>query len=450
MTLVDLITGLQLKLIKSKFKKMYRDAQFDMASIDKAVGELAIKRLKMSDLAKHSGTKRIGASVIATELYDSGGHSPILFNFVRSLEKDMSVQCLFTQLSGSKQNAPLRHRQLDDLAIVGGVDYQRMQFLKNANDIFQSVVDGGSNIVFIFTHPHDMLAAAVVALLKKHTDIKVVYYNHADHLPNLAMSQADLVINFREPAIYITQHLRKLHKTTKLPLQSLAKTDTHYLSKVEQQQLRLKLGILKEEEFTLSGFDSHKIFSDDNYEYLYLIKSLLVKRPKLKHLLISNLNSEQIDIVENIFADKPEVRSRFLLQDMMPNFNELFQSCDLFIDSFPQGSALTHIDMMRNRKPTVVKKCVENGLYSFEEYLPANYPYAFETPEEMQKGIEYLLNHPSEALKVVEENYQHYLFYNEFSVVKQIYLDLVNDTENFKSWIVPILKKGTVSIGHLS
>ena len=450
MAIVDIIVGAKLKIIKRKFKKLYNENQFDMSTIDQAIGRLAIKLFKNDTYKKHcSSGKSPAVTILATELYDTGGHSPILLNLAHSLHDSVRVQCLFTQLSGSKENAPLRFETLEQSAFIDGVTYKRMNFLEHVNKVYRSIAESDSDTIFVFSHPHDFLSVAVLALVKEYTDIKVIYYNHADHLPSLAMSYSDLVINFRHSAIYITQHLRKITSTTKLPLQSLEKSKTVYLSDLEKSNLKLELGIAKDEKFTLSGFDSHKIYSDSASQYLYFIKSLLVNNKDIKHLLISNLSEKQIDILDRVFEGEDEARSRFLLKNMVPDFDGLFQTCDLFIDSFPLGSALTHIDMMRNKKPTVVKINTENALYSFEDYLPKDYKYAFSNLDDMRIGIERLLDDPAEAQKIVEENYQHYLNTNEYSVVKNRYLDLI-DEERYQDWVEPIIEKGSIKIGDLS
>ncbi|WP_221075309.1 hypothetical protein [Agarivorans aestuarii] len=446
--LIDLITGFQLKLIKKKLKFFRSNKKFDLSPIDNVLEKLAVKRLKETDVLSEGRVKNSGSvAILATEIYDRGGHSPILVNLARSLKDDFSVHCFFTHLSKSKEQAPFRQKELDEVASVDGVNYERMKFTDNINSLYGKIYNSCCDTVFVFTHSDDLLASSVIALLKR--DRKIIFYNHADHSPNLAMSQSDLILNFRIPAVYITQHFCNITKTTKIPLQSIAKNNTTYIDEVQQQDVRSQLGVKAGEKLTLSGFDNHKIFSDDSNQYLYLIKSLLVRNSNLKHLLISNLTDKQLEVLNEVFVDEPEARSRFLLKSMVNEFDDLFQSCDLFIDSFPLGSALTHIDMMRNRKPTVIKKSTKNSLYSFEEYLPDNYRYAFDTIDEMLIGVEFLLNNPGEVSKVVEENYQHYLENNEFSVVKEIYLNLVRDTDGFKSWVVPRLTEGSVPIEGL-
>ena len=43
--------------------------------------------------------------------------------------------------------------------------------------------------------------------------------------------------------------------------------------------------------------------------------------------------------------------------------------CDFYVDSFPQGSALTLIDCIQMKKPVVIKINKQNKFKSFEENL---------------------------------------------------------------------------------
>jgi hypothetical protein len=450
MLLFEPVEAFHIKRIKREYKKLLSQNVFDLSSIDLKIAARVVNLgVNVTSQSYQSNDLKRGVVVLATELYDTGGHTPVMNKFIDSIVDDYSVSLLLSRLHNSRVCAPLRHRDLEEKIFVGGVNDSRWHFKKNVSKLYRKIVETNASKVVVFTHPHDFLAVAVLALVKKHTSINVIFYNHADHLPSLAISLSDLVVNCRHSGVYITQYLRKISRTVKLPLQSLAKDETVYLTCDQQLSLRRGLGVQDDEQLTLSGFDGHKIFSDSHDQYLKLIKTLLMKRPNLKHVLISNLNEEQLSKIEQVFLDAPEARSRFLLKGMVSQFNELFQSCDLFIDSFPLGSALTHIDMMRNKKPTVVKINTENALYSFEDYLPKDYKYAFSNLDDMGRGIERLLDEPAEAQRVVEENYQHYLNTNEYSVVKKRYLDLLSD-DSYKDCVEPIIEKGSIQIGCLS
>jgi len=91
------------------------------------------------------------------------------------------------------------------------------------------------------------------------------------------------------------------------------------------------------------------------------------------------------------------------------NYELAFKCADLFIDSFPMSSALAFIDLMRLKVPYVVKINTENAALSFHEYQAPDFPYMYETVEQMYAGIEELLADETKRLAMVEKNYRHYL-----------------------------------------
>ena len=146
----------------------------------------------------------------------------------------------------------------------------------------------------------------------------------------------------------------------------------------------------------------------------------------LKHLAISNLSDEQKSIVDDIFKNNPEEKKRLIFHKMTPDYEILFQSADLFIDSFPVSSAMTQIDLMGMKVPTVVKINSQNPTWTFHEYMPPNYPYMFEAVEDMKNGIINLLKDEKKRKELSQSNYQFWLNTYEGDVVKEKYLRIIN------------------------
>ena len=95
-----------------------------------------------------------------------------------------------------------------------------------------------------------------------------------------------------------------------------------------------------------------------------------------------------------------------------PEFEKFIQISDLYIDSFPQGTALTLIDCIKHKKPVVIKINEKDPIRSFEEYLYPNYEYAFKTSKGMFNGISKLANDKNEYEKT-SENVWHF-FKNKY------------------------------------
>lgn len=97
-------------------------------------------------------------------------------------------------------------------------------------------------------------------------------------------------------------------------------------------------------------------------------------RQNVRAIILSNFNSEQTELIENIFSDS-SARERLVLSPLSTTYELSFICADVFLDSFPVSAALTMVDLMRLRVPAVVKINRKNILWSFHEYQRPDYPY---------------------------------------------------------------------------
>lgn len=175
----------------------------------------------------------------------------------------------------------------------------------------------------------------------------------------------------------------------------------------------------------MSGASSYKFFDENGSEYFEMIKRLLQKEPLLKHIVISEFNSEQKAVIDRIFALNAEAKKRLIFVPYRPDFDILFQCADVFIDSFPVSSALTQIDLMRNKIASVVKINRDKPEFSFHEYQMPDYPYMFEDVKDMEKAICELLYDENKRKEIIEKNYRYWLSTYESSVVRDKYVEII-------------------------
>ena len=395
--------------------------------VDEVADELYKKYSKQFSKSEANNTK---IAFVASEIYEIGGHTKCLINFIKSFYQDYSMILFLTKLKNTvettyKANIP----QLKELLNIDGIDVE----LKNKNceelviNLYNKIVSQCSGIIFSYIHPDDIVASIVFSILKKHSKVKIIFFNHVDHLPVVGIKFCDLIIDARPSGQDVNIKIRNYKNSHIIPLQSKKQEETMYYSEVEIHNCRKNLGINDGDFFTLTGCANYKIFDQNGSSYLKMIKKLLIEESKLKHIIMTKLSPDQQDIFDQEFLDREDLLERVKVIDMVSDFDIFFQSCDLFIDSFPQGSALTHIDMMRNKKPTVIKIDRQDPFKSFEFYLPKNYEYAYEDIEDMKEGILKLLYSDDLRKKVSKELYEHYLQNYEFEIVKQQYLKLIEN-----------------------
>jgi hypothetical protein len=114
------------------------------------------------------------------------------------------------------------------------------------------------------------------------------------------------------------------------------------------------------------------------------------------------------------------------------------------------SSALTQVDMMRNKRPTVVKINRESALLSFHEYMPKDYPYMFDNVEDMESGILKLLYDKTEQQKFIDMLYNHYLMTFESDIVKEKYIKLIDNCDNLEQFYEKLNKNTYYNLGEIN
>jgi len=395
-------------------EKVQNNKSFDTHSLDKEISLLAPQ---LEYKRKKTNSQRV--AFIATELYNMGGHTKCLRDFQKAVSESFE-ECLFlVNLSASWKNAFQEMQHIKKYSKIDGIEQNYLLFNKSITTLFDKIIQFNPKALIVFIHPDDILGTAVLYLIKKYTDIRILYCPHASHFPNLGISFADLVLEALPVSAYITQKFRKINKT--LISRSLISKSIEENPSFTKEQIaakRKELGIKDGYKCTMSGASSYKFFEQNTSEYFETIKTLLERNPKLQHIVISHFKNEETAVINEIFK-KSETRNRLLIVPFSNEYELMFASSDVFIDSFPIGSALTQIDLMRLKVPSVVKINTENALWSFHEYMPQDYMYMFENAKDLILGVEKLLSDKEECKRISEANYKHYLKYFEGNAVKR-------------------------------
>jgi hypothetical protein len=423
------ITNSKIHSLQDKFNKL---GSFDTREIDR---EIAAYTYKLFDnkvtVQEYVNENRI--AILATELYDSGGHTECLKSTVMNLSNDYEITTFLSKKNISYNLAPNKIQVIEKYSKIDGIDFLDFNFSKNLLIMFKKITGFAPRVIFIYMHMNDFFNTALIAMIKKYTKTKIIYFDHGSHFAALGFGFADLVLEGLPAAFYITKKYRCVDKCNVIGLFSDKAENIKYFSDEEIKNKKTELGIKEGNYLTLSGAIGYKLFDKNKSPYFEMIKKILEREKKLQHVLITSLSDSEKNIIENIFLNS-ESRSRLIFIPVTNDYEILFQSCDVFIDSFPISSALTQIDLMKFKKPTVVKINKENALWSFHEYMPKNYPYMFENVEDMENGIFKLLYDKNEREKIIKMNYKHFLTTFEGNVVKQKYVDFIENSDNLEQF----------------
>ena len=399
-----------------------KNKNFNVRSFDEKIANLLTASSNNRPKLKPS---RI--AYLATVCYDIGGHTKCIKNLAKSLNGYYEQRLFLTQKSETEISATNTIKIISQFMSIDGIDALLFpKFEEKVKNFADRIIDFSPKTLLVYIHPDDVFGVAVMALLKKTTDIKIVFFNHASHYPCLGMSFSDDILEAIPTTEKVTQKQRGLKNTKIIGIQSLAKNETIYYSKYELTELKEKLGIPVDNLLTMSGGSAYKFFDNDKTsEYFNFIRHLLTKDQNIFHVIISHFNNKQKAVIENIFSLVPNIRKRLIIIPYNTNFDKYFQMADVFIDSFPVSSALTQIDLMRNKVATVVKINHKVPCFSFHEYQMPNYPYMFEKVEDMENAILELLHNEQKRNVIIQKNYNFWLKTYESDIFRDKIIQLI-------------------------
>lgn len=370
---------------------------------------------------------------LATELYDTGGHTECIKNVMTLLFGAYPITLFLTRMSDTHVQAPHKMRFIQSVAKVDGVNYRGFFFSHMLFSMYSKIIESEPKVLFVFLHMDDVFGAALLALLRQRTDIKIVYFNHGSHYPALGMSMADLILEGMPSTHYATKHFRGIDKCHVVGLPTAVVESEFFVDDIKRASIRHLWQCSSDDLVSLTGCNASKLFEGDSSHYFEMVKRLLACEVRLKHVVMSSLSSSQRAIVDRIFHDAPDLFARLVFTGFRHDYEVYFQSCDVFIDSFPVSSALTYIDLMRNRVPFVAKINSDNSLFSFHEYLDPAYPYMHEDISCMESSVLLLLKDAALRKAVAESNYLYFQSVYGERVSRKRYVDIIERCDDLHS-----------------
>lgn len=421
---------------KSELAQLINDIQvnksFDVRELDQRAAALSLK----SCAVKPSQTERQNRIVfLASELYTSGGHTKCLQEYLNLLKEEYAQTLFLTRYTSTKiSNQPALDAIAENAAIYGK-ELNPITWKQDITNLYNAICRISPKVIFVFIHPDDVYGAMLLALLKKKTNIGILYYPHASHYPNVGMSFADLSLHNLSVTAWITREKRKFPRTHLFGMISKKLEDFPVFTHTQITERKRMLGIKDGEICVMSGGSAYKFFdSQDSSVFFQTVKNIMEARQNIRVIILSNFNSEQTNLIENIFSGS-STRKRLVLSPLSTTYELSFSCADVFLDSFPISAALTMVDLMRLRVPAVVKINRTNILWSFHEYQRPDYPYMFEKTEDFIKGAFRLIDSESERKRVAEMNYNFYMSKYEGNVCRKRLSRLISNYKTLDQYI---------------
>lgn len=332
--------------------------------------DLILKKEKLSlktvDVSKYP--KKI--LILNSEIYDTGGHTELALRFAEVFHDKYPIYFYITNVFRRKDNtiAPEKSILIRKFVTDFYISLQKIDLDKKIIELYNYIIDNKITTINVNMHMNDVVSCACLYLIKKFTNINVIFWNHADHFYSLGTDYCNKIITRCKNGKSITPYLIDDNKVIQLPFLMCEKDYTCH------ENIRENLNIPKDAFLTLTGCGIGKL--GDNY--FNLIKKLLDENKKNYHILVTDCKPKKINKLRKKYKLDSE---RFIFQNTTPYFNDYINASNLYIDSFPQGSALTLVDCIKYSVPVAVKINKRFPTKSFEEYLYPNYELASETED---------------------------------------------------------------------
>lgn len=411
------------------FKVQTKLHYFDTHWIDRKIEKFSNSIQNKYNLPTFSQSHyKYDIAFFASLLYPVGGHTKCLVNLFDSLHEKRKLACFLSNLTQSYKFSGEICNKIKEKGDMYGIDCNINAIADNIENLYNKIISTPPRIAIVYIHPDDIVFASVLSLLHKYSNIRILYFNHASHFPCLGMTFSNLVLDCLPSALEITRRKRKISHSQLISIQSTSQKDIIFYPESALNEIKKKLGIPLDSFITMSGGSSYKFFNHEKSIYFSMIKDILTNEKNLYHVMISDLSKKQINIINKIFSTSstPNIKERLIIHPLTPNYEKLFQCADVFIDSFPVSSAMTQVDLMKNKVATVVKCNFDSPEYSFHEYLPPNYEYLCSTTEEMKKSIFYLLYNKDKRQLVIEKNYMYWLENYERDHVRDKWIKIID------------------------
>ena len=410
---------------------------FDSRGLDKEIADY-FSSVSLADSSCQTDATNI--AILTTKLRDrGGGDMRMIVEMSKLLKGQYNIRLFLTDMARSAKSGGRLMDFFQKEFSLSGISTFASDIKKQVKDLAEQIVRQNPRVVFVFIRPTDVWGAGVLSILKRETNIKIVYFVHAGERPNIGVSFADILPHASIKIARLCALKRRADRsiTSASILTNESGIRDFHLSQTERDVLRKSLGVGKDQFLTLSGGEASKFFdSPTTSEYFDTLKLFLERNENVVHCILADFSRKQKRLIASVFAGS-ESRSRLRLYRRTIEYKKFFAAADVFLDSFPMGGAYTMIDLMGIGTPYVVKINRNDPTLSYPEYQNPNYPYMYSTAKEYMEGAEYLLKHPEARAGVVTMNREHYERTFSASSCRAFLNKIISNADDFTKIIEP-------------
>lgn len=379
----DKVLRTYMKLVKLDLTPTTKKLDYNFLITNVAEEIFERKKIKLEKIKIEFTKPKI--LILNSEIYDRGGHTEVAMRYIEAFKDEYLINFYLTTIGNlSNETAPSKSKHIKNIVNDYYESSDNLGFDEKVIELYHYVIDNKITTINVNMFMFDTVACAALGILKKYTNINIVFWNHGDHWYSLGTDFADVILTRIQNGQAITPYLKDKKNIIQPPfLESTNKINEY--SKNDINKIKEELNIPIDAFVTMTGCELQKL----NKAYFELVKNLLYQNKNLYHLFICTIKDEKKQEIKNKIGENS---GRLIIIDFVPNFDFYIQLSDLYVDSFPQGSALTLVDCIKHSKPVVIKVNKKEPIRSFEEYLYKDYEFACETSKLMEERIYEMIN----------------------------------------------------------
>ena len=420
---------------------------FDLRSLDR---EIADYFSSVSLAGPSRKTDAANIAILTTKLRDrGGGDMRMIVEMSKLLKGQYNIRLFLTDMARSAKSGGRLMDFFQKEFSISGISTFASDIKKQVKVLAEQIVRHNPRAVFVFIRPTDVWGAGVLSILKRETNIKIVYLAHAGERPNIGVSFADILPQASITGTRCCALERKVDRciTSASVLTNGSDILDFRFTQEERDALRRRLGVEADQFLTVSGGEASKFFdSPTSSEYFNTIKLFLDRNENVVHCILADFSRKQRHLIASVFAGS-ESMSRLRLHRRTAEYKKFFAAADVFLDSFPMSGAYTMIDLMGIGTPYVVKINRDEPLLSFQEYQSPDYPYMYSTAKEYMEGAEFLLKNPKARADAVDMNREHFERTFSASACRALLNKIISNADDFQKIIEPFSETAAVTHG---
>lgn len=312
---VDVDVAISYAYLYGEIRTFNHDGVYADDEIEQHIESLVMKsgRVNLQSISDVSGD---GVLVLASELFDYGGHTKVLLTWLEQMKDvlphKLVVACSLTERAESHiRNLPV---EIDKIQTTG---------LNAVLSIVNAAI--GFNRVVMLTHPQDIVSVVAARILAA-SGYQLIFYNHADHVFTFGLEAAHVVCEisaYGEVINQRTNRVKGIDFRLGVPLKCLDLTSIpspENLQSLEGFKVVLSVGT------------SYKFKPDEVFTFADFIDQLLSRRADTKVVLVGPTGKE--DWWKERSASWGD---RVLFFGMLPqsDYFKLLKLADIYVDSYP-------------------------------------------------------------------------------------------------------------------